>query len=66
MVANDKSVSFNGQPYQLTPPPGRFHLLPARVQVQQHFDGSIHFVHPKLGELKAKKIPADQRRTKVA
>ena len=66
MIANDNSVSFNGQPYQLTPPPGRFHLLPARVQVQQHFDGSIHFLHPKLGELKAKKIPADQRRTKVA
>jgi len=66
MVANDNTVSFEAETYQLTPPPGRCHLLHARIQVQEHFDGSLHFVHPKLGELKAKKIEFGQRRKKVA
>jgi transposase len=66
MVANDNTVSFEAETYQLTPPPGRCHLLHARIQVQEHFDGTIHFLHPKLGELKAKKIEFDQRRKQVA
>jgi len=66
MVANDNTVSFQGQDYQLTPPPGRCHLLHARIQVQERFDGSIHFVHPKLGELKTQKIEFDRRRKRVA
>jgi hypothetical protein len=66
MVANDNTVSFQGRDYQLTPPPGRCHLLHARIQVQERFDGSIHFVHPKLGELKGKKIEFGRRRKQVA
>ena len=66
VVANDNTVSFQGQDYQLTPPPGRCLLLHARIQVQERFDGSIHFVHPKLGELKAQKIEFDRRRKRVA
>ena len=66
VVAKDNTVSFKGQDYQLTPPPGRVHLIQARIQVQEHFDGTLHFLHPKFAELKAKKIDFEQRNNRVA
>ncbi len=55
-VAKDNTVSFEGVLYQLEPPPNRRHLTNARVEVQCRFDGAIHFVHPRYGQLQAKKI----------
>jgi hypothetical protein len=66
VVAKDNTVSFQGRTYQLTPPPGRVHLIQARIQVQEHFDQTIHFVHPKLGEIKARLIESEGKRKYVA
>jgi transposase len=55
-VAHDNTVRFRGECYQLEPPPHRHHLTNARVEVQSRFDGSIHFVHARYGELTAQKI----------
>lgn len=56
IVSNDNTVSFAGVTYQLEPPAGRHHLVHAKIEVQQRFDGSIHLVHPKHGELTKHKI----------
>lgn len=55
-VDNDNTVRFNGAVFQLEPPTPRRHLVHAKIEVQQHFDGSIHFQHPTLGPLKAKSL----------
>jgi len=55
-VSNDNTVSFAGSVFQLEPPTGRHHLVHARIEVQQRFDGSIHLVHPRYGELIMHKI----------
>lgn len=56
IVSNDNTVSFAGIIYQIEPPVGRHHLVHAKIEVQQRFDGSIHLVHPKFGELSIKKV----------
>jgi transposase len=56
IVSNDNTVSFAGVVYQIEPPAGRRHLVHAKIEVQQRFDGSIHLVHPKHGELPMHKI----------
>jgi hypothetical protein len=56
IVSNDNTIAFGGALYQVEPPPGRYHLVHAKVEVQQRFDGSIHLVHPRLGELSMKKV----------
>ncbi len=56
IVSNDNTVSFGGVVYQIEPPAGRHHLVHAKIQVQQRFDGSIHLIHPKYGQLTARKI----------
>ena len=66
VVAKDNTISFEGKSYQLTPPTGRFHLLQARIELQEFFDRSLHFVHPKLGQIKARLIESELRRKKVA
>ena len=55
-VSNDNTVSFAGVIYQVDPPVGRHHLVHAKIEVQQRFDGSIHLVHPRFGELTQHKI----------
>lgn len=55
-VANDNTVSFNGTIYQLDPPDGYSHIVKAKLEVQQHFDGSVHFCHPQHGRIKARVI----------
>jgi transposase len=56
IVSNDNTVSFAGVVYQVEPPVGRHHLVHAKIEVQQRFDGSIHLVHPRYGELTKHKI----------
>jgi hypothetical protein len=50
-VANDNTIRFAGVVYQIEPPVGRHHLVHAKIEVQQRFDGSIHLIHPRCGEL---------------
>lgn len=56
IVSNDNTISFAGAVYQVEPPVGRHHLVHAKIQVQQRFDGSIHLIHPRYGELSHRKI----------
>ena len=56
IVSNDNTVSFAGIVYQIEPPVGRHHLVHAKIEVQQRFDGSIHLVHPRYGKLTMHKI----------
>lgn len=56
VVSNDNTISFGGVLYQIEPPPGRHHLVHARIEVQQRFDGSIHMIHRRYGELTCRKI----------
>ena len=56
VVANDNTVRYGGVTYQLEPPHGRRHLVRATIEVQQHFDKTIHLLHPHYGPLKAKII----------
>jgi transposase len=55
-VANDTTVSMNGRAYQLSPPPRCLHLAKAQIEVRLWFDGTIHFSHPRYGELKARPV----------
>ena len=55
-VSGDNTISLGGVTYQLRPPRGRNHLIHAKIEVQQWFDQSIHCVHPKYGEIRAKPI----------
>jgi transposase len=56
VVANDHTVRFEGQVYQLLPPPRCPSLARSEVQVQQWFDGSIHFAHERYGTIAAKRL----------
>jgi len=55
-VANDNTVSLHGTIYQLYPPKSCYHLVKARIEVQQWFDGTIHFWHQRYGSVKGKLI----------
>jgi len=65
-VANDNTIQFEGQSYQLTPPKACYHLFRAKVEVQQWFDGSIHVRHSKHGMIRAKLIPAPRPKSEAA
>ena len=60
IVSNDNTVSFAGVLYQVEPPVGRHHLVHAKIEVQERFDGSIHLLHPRYGELTHHKIARRQ------
>ena len=55
-VANDHTVRFNGSTYQLLPPAGCPNLARAAIEVQEWFDGSIHFYHARYGTIVAKRL----------
>ena len=57
VVANDLTVRFEGRTYQLLPPPTCPKLARASVEVQQWFDGSVHFCHARYGVIVAKRLP---------
>jgi transposase len=56
VVANDNTVSLDGTRYQLHPPQGRYHLVKARLEVQQRFDKTVHFFHERHGEIRGRTI----------
>jgi len=56
-VANDNTISYEGQAFQLIPPRHLLHLVRAKIEVQRWFDGSVHFVHPRVGEVRG--IPVE-------
>jgi len=56
MVANDYTVRFEGQTYQLLPPARCPSLARSEIEVQQRFDGSIHFHHRRHGAIPAKRL----------
>lgn len=56
IVSNDNTVSFAGDLYQVLPPVGRQHLVHAKIEVQHRFDGSVHMIHPRYGQLEIQKI----------
>jgi hypothetical protein len=55
-VTGDNTIGFQGRRWQLLPPAKAPHLVRARVQVQQRFDGTVHFMHPRYGRLRAELI----------
>jgi Homeodomain-like domain len=55
-VALDNTVRFEGQLYQLLPSPNCPNLARSVVEVQQRFDGSMHFSHPRHGAIVAKRL----------
>jgi hypothetical protein len=55
-VACDHTVRFEGQTYQLLPPPRCPSLARSEIEVQQRFDGSIHFQHTRHGAIAAKRL----------
>jgi hypothetical protein len=55
-VAADHTVRFEGQTYQLLPPPRCPSLARSEIEVQQRFDGSIHFHHARHGAIAAKRL----------
>ncbi|MFO7899718.1 MAG: hypothetical protein R6V58_11745 [Planctomycetota bacterium] len=61
-VANDNTIQFQGDRYQLTPPKSCCHLFRAKVEVQQWFDGSIHIWHPEHGMIRSELIPSEDAR----
>lgn len=55
-VTNDNTVRFNGGVWQIHPPRGRWHLVRAKLEVQERFDGTIRFRHPEYGYLRATRL----------
>jgi len=55
-VALDGTVRFEGQTYQLLPTSRCPSLARAVIEVQQWFDGSIHFRHARHGLIAAKRL----------
>jgi transposase len=56
VVANDHTVRFGGRTYQLMPPPCCPSLARSSVEVQEWFDGSVHFCHARHGIIAAKRL----------
>jgi len=55
-VALDSTVRFEGQTYQLLPTSRCPSLARSEVEVQQWFDGSIHFRHARHGVIAARRL----------
>jgi len=62
-VANDNTVSFQGTTYQLYPPNSCYHLVRAKLEVQQWFNGSVHFYHQHYGQISSRALPRDEEST---
>ncbi len=56
VVALDNTVRFEGQTYQLLPTSRCPGLARAAIEVQQWFDGSLHFRHARHGIITAKRL----------
>jgi hypothetical protein len=55
-VASDNTIRFEGPTYQLLPPVSCPSLVKSPIEVQQWFDGSIHFSHQRHGAIAAKRL----------
>ena len=55
-VANDHTARFEGDTYQLLPPPRGPGLARAPITAQQWFDGSIHSCHARYGVIAAQRL----------
>jgi transposase len=55
-VGLDNTVRFEGHIYQLLPTSSCPQLARSVIEVQQWFDGSIHFCHPRHGVIAAKRL----------
>jgi len=42
--------------WQLHPSRGRWHLVRAKTEVQEHFDGTVRFHHPDHCSLRATRL----------
>jgi hypothetical protein len=60
VVTSDNTISMRGFRYQLRPPQSCRTLCFCRVTVQEWFDGTIHVVHPHMGEIPVELIPSDR------
>jgi transposase len=56
VVANDHTIRFGGRTYQLLPPPTCPSLARSPIEVQQWFDGTVHFWHGRHGAIAAKRL----------
>jgi transposase len=65
-VANDNTIQFKGDRYQLTPPSSCYHLFRAKVEVQQWFDGCIHVWYPEHGMIRSELIPSEHAKPEAA
>jgi hypothetical protein len=61
-VALDNTVRFEGQTYQLLPTSRCPSLARSVIEVQQWFDGSIHFRHERHGVIVAKRLRRRENR----
>ena len=63
-VANDNTISYQGQVYQLKPNTRTVCIAGTKVSVQEWFDGSIHVRHDRAGTIAVQKgtEPARPRR----
>ena len=52
-VARDYTVQFDGKCYQLYPKSDFPYLPGKRIEVQEHFDGTIHFYYSSHGRIRA-------------
>lgn len=57
-VENDNTVSFHGHRFQLMPTRRTVRLAASNIDVQEWFDGSVHFFHPVAGEVAATMLPS--------
>lgn len=55
-MANDHTVRLGGRTYQLLPPSRCPSLARTVIEVQEWFDGRIHFDHARYGVIVAKRL----------
>lgn len=60
-VANDNTISYQGQIYQLKPNTRTVCIAGTKVSVQEWFDGSIHVRHERAGTIAVQKRPEPVR-----
>lgn len=60
-VTNDNTISYANSTYQLLPSNRTVPIAGSKVEVQEWFDGSIHFFHEQAGELRYSKLPPKPR-----
>ena len=60
-VANDNTISYQGQVYQLKPNTRAVCIAGTKVSIQEWFDGSLHVRHDRAGTISVQKQPVTIR-----